>query len=66
MEQHEHSELCTATKLVCDALGAVQVRPGVSSLWGHFGIAFERVQTQVKEALHLGMRHALTVFRSHY
>jgi hypothetical protein len=55
MEQREHFELHAATELVCDALGAVQVRPGVSSLWSHLGDAFERVQTQVKEALHLGM-----------
>jgi hypothetical protein len=31
-EQHEHSELCAAAELVCDALGAVQVRHGASSL----------------------------------
>jgi hypothetical protein len=35
-------------------------------LWGHPEVTFERVQTQVKEALHLRVWHALTVFRSHY
>jgi hypothetical protein len=31
-EQHKHSELCTVVGLVCDALGAIQVRPRASSL----------------------------------
>jgi hypothetical protein len=66
MEQHEHSELRTAVRLVCDTLGAIQVRPGVSSLRSHLRVAFEQARTQVKEALHLGMWLALTVFRSHY
>jgi hypothetical protein len=63
---HEHSELRAAVGLVCDALGAVQVRPGASSLRSHLGVAFERARTQVKEALYHGMRRALTVFRSNY
>jgi hypothetical protein len=66
MEQHEHSELCATAELLCDALGVVQVRLGACMLRGHVGATFERVQTQVKEALHLGMRRAFTVFRSHY
>jgi hypothetical protein len=66
MEQHEHSELCAATELVCDALGVVQVCPRGSSLRRRLGVAFEQARTQVKEALHLGMRRALTIFRSHY
>jgi deoxycytidine triphosphate deaminase len=65
-EQHEHSKLRATTELVCDALEAVQVRPGVSSLWSRLGVTFERARTQVKEALHLRMRRALAVFRSHY
>jgi hypothetical protein len=65
-EQHEHSELRTATDLVCDALGVVQVCPRAGSLRGHLGVAFEWVRTQVKEVLHLGMRRALAVFRSRY
>ena len=32
MEQHEHSELRAAVGLVCDGLGAIQVRPRASSL----------------------------------
>jgi hypothetical protein len=55
MEQHEHSELRATAELLCDALRAVQVRSRVSTLRGHLGVAFERVRTQVKEALHLGM-----------
>jgi hypothetical protein len=43
MEQREHFELHVTTELVCDALGAVQVRPRVSSLRSHLGVAFERV-----------------------
>jgi hypothetical protein len=66
MEQHEHSELRTAVELVCDALRAIQVCPGASSLRSHLGVTFERARTQVKEALHLRMRHALAVFRSYY
>ena len=66
MEQHEHSELRTVVGLVCDVFGAIQVRPGVSSLWSHLEVAFEQARTQVKEALHLGVRRVLTVFRSHY
>jgi hypothetical protein len=66
MEQHEHFELRAAAELVCDALGVVQVHPRVSSLRSHLGVAFERAQTQVKEVLHLGMRRALAIFRSHY
>jgi hypothetical protein len=66
MEQHEHSKLRTAVGLVCDALRVIQVCPGASSLWSHLGVAFERARTQVKEALHLRMRHALAVFRSYY
>jgi hypothetical protein len=66
MEQHEHSELRATIELLCDALRAVEVRPGASMLRGCLGVAFERVRTQVKEALHLGMQHALVVFRSHY
>jgi hypothetical protein len=66
MEQHEHFELRAAAELVCDALRVVQVCPEESSLWGHLGVAFERVPTRVKEALHLGMRRALAVFRSQY
>jgi hypothetical protein len=66
MEQHEHSKLCATVELVCDALGAVQVRHVASSLRGHLGVTFERVRTQVKEVLHLGMRRALVVFRSYY
>jgi hypothetical protein len=62
-EQHEHFELRAIVGLVCDALRAVQV-PGASSLPSHLRVAFERGRTQVKEALHLRMRHALTVFRS--
>jgi hypothetical protein len=42
------------------------VRPRESSLRGRLGVAFERVRTQVKEALYLRMRCALAVFRSHY
>jgi hypothetical protein len=42
------------------------VRPRVGSLWGRLAVAFERVWTQVKEALLLGMRRALAIFRSHY
>jgi hypothetical protein len=38
----------------------------MSSLRGHLGVTFERVRTQVKEALHLGMQRALAIFRSHY
>jgi hypothetical protein len=66
MEQHEHSELCATAKLVCDALRAVQVRLGASSLRGQLRVAFKRVRTQVKAALHLGMWRALTVFKSYY
>jgi hypothetical protein len=44
----------------------VQVRPGASSLWSHLGVTLEQVRTQVKEALHLGVHHALDVFRSDY
>jgi hypothetical protein len=66
IEQQEHSGLCTAVRLVCDALGAVQVHPGASSLRNHLEVAFERAWTQVKELLHLGMWRALAVFRSHY
>jgi hypothetical protein len=51
---------------VCDALGAIQVRPGVSSLRNHLGVAFEQAWTQVKELLHLGMWRALAIFKSHY
>jgi hypothetical protein len=65
-KQHEHSELRAIAELLCDALGAVQVCPRASTLRGYLGVSFERVQTQVKEALHLGMRRALPVFRSHY
>jgi hypothetical protein len=64
--QREHSELRATAELLCDALGAIQMRPGASSLRGHLRVTFERVRTQVKEALHLGMRRALVVFRSHY
>jgi hypothetical protein len=35
-------------------------------LQNHLGVTFKQVQTQVKEALHLRMRHALVVFRSYY
>jgi hypothetical protein len=66
MEQHKHSELRTTVGLMCDALGAIQVRPGGSLLQSHLRVAFEWARTQVKEALHLRMRHALAVFRSHY
>jgi hypothetical protein len=66
MEQHEHSELRTAIGLVCDALGAIQVHPGESSLRSRLGVTFERARTQVKEALHLRMWRALAVFRSYY
>jgi hypothetical protein len=66
MEQHEHSELRSTIRLVCDALGVIQVRPGASSLQSRLGVALERVQTQVNEALHLRMQHVLAVFRSHY
>jgi hypothetical protein len=55
MEQHEHSELRTTIGLVCDALGAIQVCPRVSSLWSRLGVSVEWDQTQVKEALHLGI-----------
>jgi hypothetical protein len=65
MEQHEHSELCAIAKLVCNAFEAVQVRLGVSSLQSHLGVTFERVQTRMKEVLHLGVHHALAIFRSH-
>jgi hypothetical protein len=65
-EQREHYKLRAATELVCDALGAVQVRPRAGSLRVHLGVAFEWVRTQVKEALHLGIRRALAVFRSRY
>jgi hypothetical protein len=65
-EQHEHSELRADIGLVCDALGAVQVRLGMISMRIHLGVAFERARTQVKELLHLGMWRALAVFRSHY
>jgi hypothetical protein len=65
-EHHEHIELRAATELVCDALGAIQVRPEVRSLRSHLGVTFERARTQVKEALHLGVQHALAIFRSHY
>jgi hypothetical protein len=51
MEQHEHSKLYTTAELVCNTLGVLQVCPGASSLWSHLGVAFERVRTQVKEAL---------------
>jgi hypothetical protein len=66
IEQHEHSELRTTIGLVCGALGAIEVRLRVSSLWSHLGAAFERVRTQVKEALHLRVHRALVVFKSHY
>jgi hypothetical protein len=66
MEQHEHSEPRAAVRLVCDALGVVQVCPGASSLRSRLGVTFERAWTQVKEALHPRMRRALAVFRSHY
>jgi hypothetical protein len=66
IEQHEHIELCATAELVCDALGAIQVRPEVSSLRSHLGVTFERARTQVKEVLHLGVQHALAIFRSHY
>jgi hypothetical protein len=65
-KQHEHFELRATAELLCDALGAVQVCPRASTLRGCLGVSFERVRTQVKEALHLGMRRALAVFRSHY
>jgi hypothetical protein len=65
-EQHEHSELCTAIGLVCDALRVIQVRPRAGSLQSHLRVAFERAWTQVKEALHLRVQRALAVFRSHY
>jgi hypothetical protein len=66
MEQHEHFELRATVELLCDALGTVQVHPRAGTLRGRLGAAFEWVRTQVKEALHLGMRRAFTVFRSHY
>jgi hypothetical protein len=62
MEQHEHSKLYTAAELVCDDLGVVQVCPEASSLRSHHGVAFERVRTEVKEALHLDVHRALAVF----
>jgi hypothetical protein len=37
MKQHEHSELRAAAELVCDALGAIQVRPVVGSLRSRLG-----------------------------
>jgi hypothetical protein len=45
MEQHEHSELCATTELLCDALRVVQVCPRVSTLRGHLSVAFEWVRT---------------------
>ena len=33
---------------------------------GHLGMAFERVCILAREALHLGVRRAFGVFRSHY
>jgi hypothetical protein len=45
MEQHGHSELRVATELVCDTLGAIQVRPRAGSLQGRLGVAFKRVRT---------------------
>jgi enoyl-CoA hydratase/carnithine racemase len=66
IEQHKHSELRTAVGLVCDALGAVKVHPRACSLRSHLEVAFKQARTQVKEALHLGVRHVLVIFRSHY
>jgi hypothetical protein len=66
MEQHEHSKLRVIVELLCDALRAVQVRPGMSTLGSRLGAAFEQVQTQVKEALHVRMQRTFAVFRSHY
>lgn len=65
-ERHDHSELRTAVERVCGALGLGSAGPGVSSMRGRLGMAFERVRTLARGALHLGVRRAFGVFRSHY
>jgi hypothetical protein len=44
-EQHEHFELRATTKLMCDAVGVVQVCLEAGLLWGHLRVAFEQVRT---------------------
>jgi hypothetical protein len=52
--------------LVCDAFRLGQTGPELSSLRSRLTIAFEWAQTLVRESLHLGVRLAFAVFRSHY
>jgi hypothetical protein len=40
--------------------------PEPSSLRSLFAIAFERARTLVRESLHLKVRRAFAIFRSHY
>jgi hypothetical protein len=66
VERREHSELQTSIGLVCNALKLGQTGPETSSLRSRLAIAFEQARTLVRESLHLGVRWAFAVFRSHY
>lgn len=65
-ERREHTGLQTAVEVVCDALSVVQADPRGSSLRNRLGALYERARTLVRDALHLGVRRAFAVFKSHY
>jgi hypothetical protein len=63
---NEHSELRVATGSLCNALGVVHARAQEVPVHERLSLAFGQVRALVRDALHLGVRRAFAVCRSHY
>nr|TKW14428.1 hypothetical protein SEVIR_5G167500v2 [Setaria viridis] len=64
-ERVEHANLRDAVRIVCEDLSVVQ-EEGTSTLAARFLRTYRRAREIAREALHVGVRWAFSVFVSHY